>query len=336
MSAMRLDIDSHGRRIIIAVIIGLAAAAVSWLLLPLTHGADFAQFHFHARKWLGGGDPYSGGFPVMRATRVIPEPFFYPFPTLLIAAPFALLPLTAAVPAFVGLSGALLAYAVVTRCPDRIPLFLGAGFFVALILGQWSPLVTATVLLPALSWLAVIKPNLGLAVTAANPTRLAILGGGGLLVATWFIHPGWPAEWLHNLHSMPPHPMPVQLPGGFLILLSLLRWRRKEARLLAAMACVPQLMYFADQLPLWLIPTSRRETMVLSGLSAIAWMLSLVTNIEAGRSPAFSSVPYVLLGVYLPALIMVLRRPNEGPVPAWLERQMAKVLRSSPRSIATL
>jgi hypothetical protein len=307
-----------------ALAIGILAAVASALLLPLSHGADFAQFHFHARKWLDGGDAYSGGFPVMRAKRVVPEPFFYPFPTLLVLAPFALLPLGVAVAAFVGLSATLLAYAVITRCPERLPIFLGAGFFVALVLGQWSPIITATLLIPALGWLCVLKPNLGLAAAASNPTKVAILGGGTLLAATLLIQPTWPAEWLRNLHSMPPHPMPLRLPGGFLILIVLLRWRRPEARLVAAMACVPQLMYFADQLPLWLVPRTRRETMVLSAVSAGAWIASLIINIQADRQPAFSSVPYVLVGVYLPAVIMVLRRPNEGQLPEWLERVLAR------------
>src|SRR4029079_7018721 len=106
------------------------------------------------------------------------------------------------------------------------------------------------------------------------------VGGGVLLAATLLIQPSWPSEWLRNLHSMPPHPMPIQLPGGFLILLVLLRWRRPEARLMAAMACVPQLMYFADQLPLWLVPRTRRETMLLSALSSAAWMESMMINIQ--------------------------------------------------------
>src|SRR4029078_11379358 len=189
------------RQIAGALALGLRAALIAGLLLPLTHGADFAQFHFHARKWLSGGDAYAGGFPVMRATRVVPEPFFYPFPTLLAIAPFALLPLGLAVATFVGVSSALLAYAVITRCPERLPLFLGSGFFVALVLGQWSPIVTATLIIPALGWLCVLKPNLGLAATASNPTKVAIIGGGALLAATLLIQPNWPAEWLRNLHS---------------------------------------------------------------------------------------------------------------------------------------
>ena len=124
---------------------------------------------------------------------------------------------------------------------------------------------------------------------------------------------------------MPSHPAPIFTPGGVLLLLALVRWRRPEARLVAAMACVPQLMYFADQLPLWLVPRTRREAMLLSALSIVAWAAALLIEVPAGRQPAFDSGPFVLAGVYLPTLVMVLRRPNEGSVPGLIER-MAGVL----------
>lgn len=300
--------------------ISLAAGALSFVLFPLHHGGDFVQFHYHAQSWLAGSDPYAGGYPVMRATRVVPEPLFYPFPTLLAVAPFTLLSVRVATAAFVAVTAALLAFGVVRRSPERLPLFLSAGFFVALVLGQWSPLITATLLLPSVAWLAVLKPNIGLATTAARPTWKGVVGGALLLAGTLAIQPNWPVEWLRNLHSMPPHPAPLFAPGGFLVLLALVRWRRWEARLLVAMACLPQLMYFADQLPLWLIPRSRRESMLLSAISVAAWAAALITATTAGRQPAFSSEIFVLVGVYLPSLWMVLNRPNEGAVPAWTER----------------
>ena len=308
-----------------ATIIGLAAGAVSFALFPITHGADFAQFHYHARAWLAGRDPYLGGYPIMRTTRVVPEPFFYPFPTLLAIAPFAWLPLPVATAAFVALSSGLLGYVVLRRAPHQLPLFLGAGFIVALGLGQWTPIVTATFVLPAIAWLAVLKPNVGLAVTVAKPSRLGVLGGAALLVLTLAIQPTWPAEWLRNLRSMPGHPTPLLTPGGFLLLLALLRWRRSEARLVAAMALVPQLMYFCDQLPLWLVPRTRRESMVLSATSLIAWLAAMVLSARADRQPAFNSTWFVLAGVYLPTLLMVLRRPNEGWLPAGIERRIVRL-----------
>lgn len=302
-----------------AVAIGALAGAVSLLLFPLSHGGDFVQFHFAAGRWLSGHDPYVGGFPAMRATRVIPEPFFYPFPALLALAPFALFPLPVACAAFVTLSTIVLAYAVIRYSPERLPLFLGSGFLVAVILGQWSPLLTASLLLPSLTWLAVIKPNLGLAVIAMRRTWLAMAIGATLIVVTLIIQPTWPVQWLRNLHSMPPHPPPVMVPGGILILLALLRWRRAEARLLIAMACVPQVLYFADQLPLWIVPQDRRQSTLLSAVSALAWFAALVVTIRGGHQPALSSTYFVLGGVYLPAVIMVLRRPNVGPMPRRVE-----------------
>ena len=82
-------------------------------------------------------------------------------------------------------------------------MLLGAAFIVAAGLGQWTPLVTATLLLPALGFLAVVKPNVGLASVAADPSRIRILGGGALLLLSLAFQPNWPAEWLRNLHSMP-------------------------------------------------------------------------------------------------------------------------------------
>jgi hypothetical protein len=321
---MREGTRNRRRAIGGAVAIGCIVAVVSWMAFPFTHGADFAQFHFHARNWLAGRDPYVGGFPVMRRTRLVPEPFFYPFPSLFILAPFALIPLRAAMALFVGASTALLAWGILARSPERLPMLLGAGFIVASGLGQWTPLVTATLLIPALGFLAVVKPNVGLASVADDPSAIRTLGGGALLLVSLAFHPNWPVEWLRNLRSMPPHPSPILLPGGFLALLALARWRRPEARLLVAMACVPQLMYFADQLPLWLVARTRRESILLSATSLVAWAISLQALNRPSGMPAFESNVLVLLGVYAPALAMVLKRSNEGTIPLFLERRIAR------------
>lgn len=318
-----------------ALAIGMVAGAISFALFPLTHGADFAQFHYHARNWLAGRDPYAGGFPIMRVSRVVPEPLFYPFPSLLAVAPFALLPLRAGAAAFTGVSSALLAYALIRWAPYQLPMLLGAGYIVAVGLGQWTPLLTATFLLPALAWLAVLKPNIGLAMTAAKPTWVGIFGGAALLLGTLAIQPNWPSEWIRNLHSMPGHPAAIASPGGFLLLLALVRWRRPEARLVVAMALIPQLMYFSDQLPLWLVPRTRRESMLLSATSLITWVPAMIVAAHNGRQPAFSSDMYVLIGVYLPCLAMLMRRRNEGWAPSIIERKIAwlpkSILGSSPR-----
>ena len=319
----------------VALAIGFAAGGLYYGLFPLSHGADFIQFHYHARIWLSGTDPYGGGYPIMRATRVVPEPLFYPLPTVLALAPFAALPIRYAGAAFIAISTAILAFALLRRNPNQLPLFLSAGFIVAAGLGQWTPFITATFLVPPLAWLAVLKPNVGLATTVANPTRIGIIGGGLLLAAAVAIQPTWPREWIRNLQAMPAHPIPLLVPGGLLLLMCLLRWRRPEARLVLAMACVPQLMYYADQLPLWLVPQTRRESMLLSAASLVTWAAQLIVAVTHDRQPAFASSSFVLCGVYMPATLMILRRPNAGRMPAAIEniaRRLPVSLRGQPET----
>jgi len=303
--------------------IGVVVGILAWLLFPFSHGADFAQFHFHAQNWLAGRDPYAGGFPIMRNTRVVPEPFFYPFPALFLLAPFAVVPLRVGYALFAGASSALLAWAILVKSPERLPMLFGSAFILAAGLGQWTPLVTTTLLLPVLGFLAVVKPNVGLASVPADPSVIRIGGGAALLLLSLAFQHNWPSEWLRNLRSMPGHPIPILLPGGFLALLALLRWRRPEARLLVAMACVPQLLYFADQLPLWLVARTRRESIALSAISLIAWLISLQALNRPGGMPQFHSDEIVLAGVYLPALIILLRHENAGRLPAFIERRVA-------------
>ena len=90
------------------------------------------------------------------------------------------------------------------------------------------------------------------------------------------------------------------------------------------MACVPQLMYFADQLPLCLVAKTRRESMALSVISVAAWVIALQALNRPGGQPPFESNSLVLLGVYAPALVMVLRRDNAGPLPQFIERRIAR------------
>src|SRR5690349_10190279 len=110
------------RHVGIAVAIGIAAALTNFALFSLHHGGDFVQFHYHASAWLRGADPYAGGYPIQRGTRVVAEPLFYPFPALLVVAPFALLPVPIAAGAFVGISAAILGLGLLRRSPERLPL----------------------------------------------------------------------------------------------------------------------------------------------------------------------------------------------------------------------
>jgi hypothetical protein len=151
-----------------------------------------------------------------------------------------------------------------------------------------------------------------------------------LLAASLLAQPGWISAWLGSLRQQQHFKPLVAIPGGVLVLLALLRWRRPEARLLAALGCVPQTFWWYDVLPLALVARNRLESLILAMLG---WVAYAVYNVAFPRaaSPeiAFANVARLTVAcAYLPCLLMVLRRPNEGAVPEFAERAAATLRRS--------
>jgi len=179
----------------------------------------------------------------------------------------------------------------------------------AVLIGQWSPWLTAAAGLPWLGTVWVAKPTVGVALFAGWPTRWAIAGGSAVIAISLVLLPHWPAEWLSSVRATPHYKAPIQRTGGVLLLLALLRWRQPEARMLALLALVPHTTGVYEQLPLLLIPRTGRTFGVLLGLSYVAALL-VYTQDTFGPSAAESldrQWPYFLILVYLPALLMVLR-----------------------------
>jgi hypothetical protein len=142
-------------------------------------------------------------------------------------------------------------------------------------------------------------------------------------VVSLAVMPSWPREWLAQLPSSPYHFSPLRTPVGFLTLLALLRWRRPEARLLAVLGVVPQSPFVYEALPLFLIPRTRYQSYALViGSDVALGVYVLARGIEQSRFFWINGIA-VVVTMYLPSLIMVLRRPNEGAVPAWMERVTA-------------
>ena len=307
---------SAQRRLLIAAIVAVWGAGLAFAFMSRRgFYPDFLAFWYAARAWLQGLDPYV--VTPSAAPYFIDDKFFYPFPSLFVIAPFTGLPMPVAGAAFFGLSSGLLAYALTRDGYARLPLFLSFPFAMAASLGQWAPLIMAAVLLPGTGFLAVCKPNLGLALAAARPTKAAIYGGAALLVGSLVFDPAWPQKWLANLRTMQGHPPPIMTLAGALLVLAVLRWRREDARIVLAMAAVPQLPMFADQLPLMLVARTRMESMVLALLSHIGGVIWLKTRLPDNH-PSANAALYVLAFAYYPALVMVLRRPNEGSLRDWL------------------
>ncbi len=295
---------------------------------PLRGGAlpDFGQVWFGAVALLHRGNPYN----LIGPGRVydMDFPLFYPITSSVAVLPLALLSELQATFVFVWVSTALLAYAVTRDGWHRLPLFLSSAFVLAARRGQWSPLLTAAYCLPWLGWVLPVKPNIGLAVLAsARSTRgaaVAVIGGSVLFLISLLLLPTWPRDWLSHLHEARHVVAPVMQRGGFLVLLALLRWRRPEARLIVALACVPHSMYWYDILPLMLIPATFRESLVLALVSSTGLIFEGFLLDQSNLVTMFKDFNALIIAVaYLPATIMILRRPNAGAVP---------FLKDSPRA----
>jgi hypothetical protein len=111
------------------------------------------------------------------------------------------------------------------------------------------------------------------------------------------------------------------LPGGFLLALAALRWRRPEARLLLAIAIAPQTIVPYDLVPLAVVPESRREVLLM----ALGWMVVYLVQVSLApisiaayvQFPTHDYLPRgwyaMLVAGYLVPLALVLRRPNVSP-----------------------
>jgi hypothetical protein len=166
------------------------------------------------------------------------------------------------------------------------------------------------VLTPSLSWLLAVKPTLGFALWTAWPNRKAVIGGLLFVGISLLVRPGWVQEWLASVAKTPHEPHLLR-PGGFLMLLGMLRWRRPEGRLLAALCLVPQTTALYETLPLALLCRNRPQAAGFAGLTMLAHLLYLLG--PQGPWPVGAEYQWwVLLAlVYLPAIALVLRRPNQ-------------------------
>ncbi|GLC26668.1 hypothetical protein [Roseisolibacter agri] len=332
---------TRARRLLAAAGIGVLAALAAWhrtARFPDVTRSDLAFQWTASRLWSAGRDPYA----LIGPGREFPwiTGLVYPGTMLPAVWPLAALPLWAAVCAFAGLVAAACAYAVTASGWHRLAVVLSWPFLFAVTSPQWSPLLTAAALLPALAGAVVIKPTIGLAVAAYRPDRRwllgAVLGGGALVLLATLRLPHWVEGWRVAL-ATPPSPQSGQpssgglydaivfQPGGALALLALLRWRRPEARLAAVLACVPQTMGGYELVPLLaLVPATLLEALALAALSwgvavGVALGNPYATLAEGFRTGGLWSV----WCAFVPATALILRRPNVGALPAWGERMVA-------------
>jgi hypothetical protein len=295
-------------------VVGLLAGAAVFVAyrVPPPTTSDLDQVLSGARALLGGQDPYG---QAERARFFYPQ--FYPLTALLLLVPLAPLPNELARVAWAVVGGVALALAA-RRYGRGLPAaLLSANFLNAVILGQWSPLLTASAVVPVLGIAWAAKPTIGAAIFVSFPSRRGLIAAVLLLLVSLLVFPTWPWHWWTALFQGP-KAVPILRPAGFLLLLALLRWRRPEARLLVALGCVPQTIGLYETLPLFLIPRTRMEGY---GLAVLSYLAAFGQALLYPRLPHMTLPqnlaerwPVVLLCLYLPALLLVLRRPNEvGP-----------------------
>jgi hypothetical protein len=252
-------------------------------------------------------------------------PLYYPLPALIAVAPLGLVPVIAARAIFGGLSAALLAWGITRDGWSRLPIFLSVSFMVTMELGQWSAIYAAAFFIPALAATGFAKPNFGaaLAVAASGRSTLLWLASGTLvlLAASQVIQPGWHESWLANLRTADHFKPYLTRPLGFLMLLAVLKWRRPEARWLLALSIIPLAPSFYDQLLLAVVCLTRREALVFAASTIVLFFYVGFNTPQPDYASWGRLVGNGTLWIcYFPALVMVLRRPNEGRLPAMLER----------------
>ncbi len=284
----------------LALLVGFAVFVSSTLLchsarISIYPGpGDFIWPLRALRDVLSGHNPYA--YPVN------PLSIPYPLPAMFAAIPFAWLPDTWAAALFFGVSSGLLAYQLVRLEPAwRLLVFLNPLYLQSLLFAQWSPLIMAMAFFPSLMPLLLIKPHMAAGMAFSGYmrwTRRGLLLTVLLLAISLILQPTWPLVWLSQLGPYQGvAPVMMLSAGGPLLLLALIRWHTREARLFLLMSVAPQRLFY-DQMPLCLVPQSLRQMLFLT-------LASWVGTIIAFPFPS-TSYFWLVLFIYWPALLCVL------------------------------
>lgn len=299
-------------RLLLSVALGLLGAVLCRFYNPAPEAdlVDLGWSFNAARDLLAGRDPYRH----TPFVNLIP----YPLPAALVVLPFALLPGPLGIYLLFGLASGLLAFGLLREGRLwRLITFVSPAFLYSAAAKQWAPLLMAAMFYPWLSFVLVAKPTLAPPIVLSAPwTRrsfvVAAAIGLAIVAASFAIMPRWPWRWLAQVGEYSGFVPLLTLPAGPLLALALLRLRERRARLLLLCALVPQQTYFYDQLLLWELPRSRLEMLILTVASwaavQVAWM---------ALNTLYGAAQFVLLGLYIPALLLVLfgqrKEHAEGP-----------------------
>lgn len=300
------------RRFALATGIGALTIAMVQTMHPAgPHITDIGNVWAAARFLLDGRNPYALVGPGRAFDQELP--MFYPLPAAVWLMPWSWLPLHVVELGLAGLGAGLLAFSLTRERLDdpRLWVFTSLAFVTASNMTQWSPLLTAAVLMPSLGFLFACKPSIGLALWVAYPSRRAVVFGAALTLVTLVLWPWWPVEWLSTIRGMH-FTAPITVPGGFLVLLAVLKWRRPEARLLVALACVPHTAVLYEAVPLFLVVRNGWEGALLSVMTYVVFALAPAPPFLPTVAVTYTYASWMMWLLYLPCVAMVLMRPNVG------------------------
>jgi hypothetical protein len=304
------------RRLALALCVAVTASVLTLSVWnrPQPKASDLAPIWASARALLHYQDPYEAVGPGRAFDTDFPQ--IYPMTSIVTVTPLALIPLRWADALFVGLGFGLFTWAVTTKqlvTPALVAL-VSLGALMTLQTSQWSLLLTGAALVPGFGWLLIAKPTIGLALFAAFPRWKTAIGCGALLVLSTLIWPTWIAEWRATLVSAPHVIAPITRRVGPLVLLALLKWRRADARLLLALACVPHTTAPYETIPLFLIPQTWPQAWGLWTLALVAYVAQSMTGPYVSQAAYWASgAEWIVALLYIPCLVMVLFRPNVWP-----------------------
>lgn len=288
-------------------LIGSIAAIVAFLMPhPITlHGVgigDIGPPLVGMAQFIHGSSAYAVR---LRAGRLAS----YPFTTMLVLSPLLVVPIPLVAATFDGLVSFALAEAIRRKGSAwQLLLFVTPSYVAALHSVQWSPLLTAALLVPALLPFAVVKPQIGIVLAAAGHWRTrTIIAAAGIVLLSLAVFPRWPWIWLKSgsLDTYIGRP-PLLVGPGVLLLASAYAWRTWRGRCVLAMSLVPQ-RFFYDQLLLFVAPMSPWQMAVLLATSWTAVGVSRAAGWWIPRSGDQHPLAWitVVLGFYLPAAAIV-------------------------------
>ena len=193
---------------------------------------DFGWAVSTAKALASGIDPYLGH---LRDT--VP----YPLPVALFGLPFIWTDEITATDIFIGISITLLVLGIlINGKPWQLLILASAPLVFAAEIGQWSPLITASWFWPNMAGvLTLVKPQTALPVFLARFHWKSLIISGYVLALSLFIMPLWPWKWLQLSIGKYFYQIPILVPFGILLLLSILYISEEPARLLLFSSILP-------------------------------------------------------------------------------------------------